>query len=112
MNGSLYSSAAFGEGAPDPGMKKEVDKLLREQFLRVKHLLDNHRELVIAIAETLLQRLELNGDDLIRIEEDVERRLREGDTLPAMPELGPVSVLELLPGEGAAVAYQDPEKSN
>jgi ATP-dependent Zn protease len=112
MNGSLYSSAAFGEGMPDPGMKKEVDKLLREQFLRVKHLLDSNRELVIAIAETLLQRLELNGDDLLRIEADVERRLREGDHLPVLPDLGPVSVLELLPGEGAAVAYQDPEKQN
>jgi ATP-dependent Zn protease len=113
MNGTLYSSAAFGEGAPDPGLKKEIDKLLREQFLRVKHLLDNHRELVIAIAETLLQRLELNGDDLIKIEEEVERRLRQGDSLPMLPELGPnLNVLELLPGEEPAVAYQDPSKQN
>ncbi|HLZ09531.1 MAG TPA: AAA family ATPase, partial [Chloroflexota bacterium] len=34
MNGSLYSSAAFGDGTPDPGMKKEIEKLLREQFLK------------------------------------------------------------------------------
>jgi ATP-dependent Zn protease len=113
MNGTLYSSAAFGEGAPDPGLKKEIDKLLREQFLRVKHLLDNHRELVIAIAETLLQRLELNGDDLIKIEEEVERRLRQGDSLPMLPELGShLNVLELLPGEEPAVAYQDSSKQN
>lgn len=110
MNGTLYSSAAFGEGAPDPGMKKEIDKLLREQFIRVKSLLDTHRELVIAIGETLLQRLELNGDDLLRIEAEVERRLRDGDALPGIPELGsPISVLELLPT--ATAAYKEPEKS-
>jgi cell division protease FtsH len=109
MNGSLYSSAAFGDGTPDPGMKKEIEKLLREQFMKVKHLLDNNHELVVAIAETLLVRLELNGDDLVRIEEDVERRKRLGeDGTPKLPErVAALNVLELLPKEGAtSAAYQ------
>ncbi|HLH74915.1 MAG TPA: AAA family ATPase [Chloroflexota bacterium] len=105
MNGSLYSVAAFGEGMPDSGMKKEIDRLLREQFLKVKHLLDEHRELVVAVAETLLQRLELNGDDLYRIMEEVERRKIQGEALPDLPDKNaPVSVLDLLPTEAAAAA--------
>lgn len=110
MNGSLYSTAAFGEGV-DPGMKREIDKLLREQFLKVKNLLNANRELVVAIAETLLQRLELNGDDLLRIEQEVERRKLEGEELPSLPEMdAPVSVLELLPTEAGAAAYQETPK--
>lgn len=113
MNGSLYSTAAFGEPV-DPAMKREIDKLLREQFLKVKNLLNANRDLVVAIAETLLQRLELNGDDLIRIEEEVERRKQQGEALPSLPELGaPVSVLELLPPDPAsAVAYQEPPRDS
>lgn len=110
MNGSLYSTAAFGEGMPDPGMRKEIDKLLREQFLKVKYLLSENRETVVAIAETLLQRLEINGEDLIRLADEVERRKRDGEELPSSPEVGvpPVSVLDLLPVEGA-VAYEEPK---
>jgi len=113
MNGSLYSTAAFGEGI-DPSMKREIEKLLREQFIKVKNLLNENRDLVIAVAETLLQRLELNGDDLIRIEQEVERRKRAGEELPTLPEMNaPVSVLDLLPSErDGAVAYQEPPASS
>ena len=110
MNGSLYSTAAFGEGLPDGAMKKDIDRLLREQFLKVKQLLDEHREIVIAIAETLLQRLELNGDDLYRIMEEVERRKVHGEALPELPDKNaPVSVLDLLPVEAGvgSAAYEE-----
>jgi len=68
----------------------------------------------VAIAETLLQRLELNGDDLLRIEDEVERRKLQGADLPALPELGaPVSVLDLLPADPAgAAAYQEAPKDS
>jgi ATP-dependent Zn protease len=109
MNGSLYSSAAFGDGSPDPGMKKEIEKLLREQFLKVKHLLDGNHDLVIAIAENLLTRLELNGDDLIRIEEEVERRRRLGDGPAKLPErAGLANVLDLLSKDGVTSAAYRP----
>jgi ATP-dependent Zn protease len=113
MNGSLYSAAAFGDGAPDPGMRKEIDKLLREHFLKVKHLLDDNRELVVAIAETLLQKLEINGDELFQIMADVDRRKGLGEELPISPVGAPrVSVLDLLPRDGANVAaYKDPNQS-
>ncbi|MGH2461594.1 MAG: AAA family ATPase [Chloroflexota bacterium] len=110
MNGSLYSAAAFG-GA-DPSMKKDVEKLLHDQFLRVKNLLNMNRDLVVAIAETLLQRLELSGDDVIRIADEVERRKLDGEVLPQDADLdGPVSMLGLLPTDSAvAAAYQDAPK--
>jgi ATP-dependent Zn protease len=112
MNGSFVSNAAFG-GAPDPGTRKEIEKLLREQFLKVKLLLDTNRELVVAVAESLLQRLELASDELYRIMEEVERRKIHGETLPISPKDGqPISLLELLPVEPAsAVAYKDPPTS-
>ncbi len=111
MNGSLYSTAAFGEGV-DTGMRREIDKLLHDQFLKVKNLLNMNRDLVVAIAETLLQRLELSGDDVVRIAEEVERRKLRGEVLPQEPELdGPVSVLDLLPTDSAiAAAYTEPRK--
>jgi cell division protease FtsH len=110
MNGSLYSSAAFGDGSPDAGMKKEIEKLLREQFMKAKQLLDLNHELVVAVAESLLVRLELDGDDLIRIEEEVERRKRLGETVPKLPErAGSLNVLELLPPSGASTAAYRPE---
>jgi ATP-dependent Zn protease len=108
MNGSFVSNAAFGGGA-DPGLRKEIDKLLRDQYLKVKQLLDANRELVVAVAETLLQRLELASDDLYRIMEEVERRKVEGEVLPISAKDGePLSLLELLPPEVTAVAYQEP----
>jgi cell division protease FtsH len=112
MNGSFVSNAAFG-GAPDPASRKEIEKLLREQFLKVKLLLDTNRELVVAIAESLLQRLELASDELYRIMDEVERRKIHGEALPISPKDGkPISLLDLLPAEPAsAVAYQDPPTS-
>src|SRR5439155_2876492 len=38
MNGSLYSSAAFGDVGADPGVRKSAEKPLREQFIKVKGL--------------------------------------------------------------------------
>jgi len=110
MNGSLTSIAAFG-GAPDPGMRKEIDKLLRDQFLKVKMLLDENRDLVIAVAEELLDRLELRTDELYRIMEEVERRKSEGEQ-----ELGtlddPTSgILGLLSIGGAAAYKEQPERN-
>lgn len=112
MNGSFYSVGALG-GAGDASMKQDIDKLLNAQFLRVKQLIDANRELVVAIAEELLERLELTSDDLYRIMEDVERRRLNGEELPISPPSehdSPISILELLPREtaGAAAFRSDP----
>lgn len=114
MNGSLYSAAAFGEGI-DPSSRKEIEKILREQFLKVKQLLDENRELMIAVAETLLQKLELTGDDLYRIKDEVEKRKLLGeDHSPEVPNDrdGAINILDLLPREAGAAAFQPEPAKN
>jgi cell division protease FtsH len=64
MNGSFYSTRAFGQLAPDAGMKREIDKLLKEQFEAVKGLLVENREAVAAIAEGLLEQDELDEEEI------------------------------------------------
>jgi cell division protease FtsH len=64
MNGSLYSYRAFGQMTPDPVLKKEIDKLLKEQYAKVKQLLDTNRGAVVALAEALLVNNELDEDEI------------------------------------------------
>ncbi|MHB0870989.1 MAG: AAA family ATPase [Chloroflexota bacterium] len=82
MNGSLYSTRAFGEGAPDPVMKREIDKMLKDQYKKVKLLLETNREAVAAIAEGLLEKSELDEDeikDLVAgVEQEKARRVTSG----------------------------------
>ena len=72
MNGSLYSVRAFGEMVPDPVMKREIDKMLKDQYKKVKLLLESNKEAVAAIAEGLLEKDELDGDEIKERVEAVE----------------------------------------
>jgi hypothetical protein len=74
MNGSLYSALAFGEMQPDPATKREIDRLLKTEYKKVKALLAANRDAVIAVAETLLQKDELDGDELEAIVAEAERK--------------------------------------
>ncbi len=64
MNGTLYSSRAFGEVVPDPSMKKSIDKMLKEEYRKVKTLVEENREAVVAIAEGLLEKDELEEEEI------------------------------------------------
>jgi cell division protease FtsH len=76
MNGSLYSNLAFNESTPDPKLKREIERLLDQQFAKVKSFLDMHHDEVVAIAEELLEKEDLTGDDVIAILSDLEQRKR------------------------------------
>jgi ATP-dependent metalloprotease FtsH len=116
MGGSLVSIAAMG-GTPNGALHQQVDRLLKEQYREVKRLLDENREAVIAVAETLLEKLELNGDEVAAIVREVERRKRLGLPPITMPALDapaqrfPVDGQEERPaapqGEQTAAAYQE-----
>ncbi len=68
MDGSFYSSLVFGmEGVGSPDMKPRVEKLLNEEYRKVKQLLENNKEGVIAIAEALILRNELTDIDVNEI---------------------------------------------
>jgi cell division protease FtsH len=60
MSGSL-SSHPFGGG---DHLNREVDRLLDQNFKRVKMLLEEHRESVIAVAEALIEKHALMGDEV------------------------------------------------
>jgi cell division protease FtsH len=97
MNGSLYSNLAFLD-RPDGAMKLEIDKLLKEQYNKAKQLLSRESDLVISIAETLLQKQELDGDEVTALAGEVEERVSDGRPIHQLPAThgSPVSTLELL----------------
>ena len=65
MDTSFYSYLAFGPEAMRGGdMKKQVEAILAEEFRKVKHLIDQNRDAVIAIAEALILRNELTDIDV------------------------------------------------
>ncbi|HLQ33349.1 MAG TPA: AAA family ATPase, partial [Chloroflexota bacterium] len=67
MGGSLYAPMAFGQWQPDGELKHQIEVLLDEQYKKVKVLLEANRESVTAIAEALLIREELDGDEVLEI---------------------------------------------
>jgi cell division protease FtsH len=64
MDGSLYSARAFGEVVPDAHTKRRIERILDEQLTAVKGLLASHRGFVREVAEGLLDRHELSGDEV------------------------------------------------
>src|SRR5713226_5611760 len=75
MGGSLYAPMAFGQWQPDGELKHQIEVLLDEQYKKVKVLLEANRESVTAIAEALLIREELDGDEVLEIVREVEERI-------------------------------------
>lgn len=64
MGSSLYSNLAFGQMAPDGKQKSQIEKLLEQQFEAVYALMTEHEESVHAIAQALLEREELDRDEI------------------------------------------------
>jgi hypothetical protein len=87
MNGSLVSSLGLQQAGGGPGMANapEIDRLLRDQLIRAKQLLHQNADFVVAVAETLLAKLELNADEIDDIIAEVQRRRLTGQPLPTMP---------------------------
>jgi ATP-dependent Zn protease len=79
MGDSFYSylaGAGMMSGLPD---KAQVERLLSEQYRRVKTLLSVHAESVHAIAQALIANGELIGEDIQRIIEEKERERQSQD---------------------------------
>jgi cell division protease FtsH len=89
MGGTLYAPLAFGQWQPDNELKHQIEMLLDEQYKNVRILLDANREAVTAIAEALLIREELDGDEVLEIVREVEERIarraaEERERVPAL----------------------------
>jgi len=75
MHGSLYSGLAFGQIQPDGKTKRDIEQILDVQYKKVKGLIMEKRAAVAAIAEALMERNELTGDEAIAIIEAAEARV-------------------------------------
>jgi ATP-dependent Zn protease len=75
MNGSLMSlrGSLTGPGAGG-GPSREVDRLLDQQFKRVKMLVEENRAATIAIAEALIEKHSLMGDEVYDLVAKAEAR--------------------------------------
>jgi ATP-dependent Zn protease len=77
MNGSLMSyggilgMTGFGGGG---GPSREVDRLLDQNFKRVKMLLEENRAGVVAVAEALIEKHALMGDEVYELMAKAEGR--------------------------------------
>lgn len=94
MGGSLYAPLAFGQWQPDSELKHQIEILLDEQYKSVRVLLEANRESIIAIAEALLIREELDGDEVLEIVREVEDRIARRaaeQREPAMVAVGAVT---------------------
>lgn len=94
MEGSLYSQLAFqgvGQAAPDPQMKRMIERLLDQSMDSVKRLLEEHQEFVHGIAEALINRDELSGDEV----EEIAHRIGAQEPVEENFELAPASVAAL-----------------
>jgi ATP-dependent Zn protease len=70
MNGSL-ASHPFGGGEPQ---HREVDRLLDQQYKRVKMLIEENRAATVAIAEALIEKHALMGDEVYELVAKAEGR--------------------------------------
>jgi ATP-dependent Zn protease len=65
MDNSFYSYLTFGmDSMRSAELKKQVESILALEFRKVKHLLEQNREAVAAIAEALILRNELTDIDV------------------------------------------------
>ncbi len=96
MAGSLISYDAIAEGPigsknlvgrvlADPGGKERVEELLMAQRVRVSALLEENRDVVVALRDSLIARDELVGEEIAQIIE-VALSSRDVIRLPDEPE--------------------------
>jgi hypothetical protein len=73
----------------DPVMRAQVDVLLRQAYTSVRELLDQHRAAVIAVAEALIVREDLDN-------QEIEALIREAEA-PSLAALGAAAIAAVPP---------------
>ncbi len=108
MEGSLYSPL-FIQGlgqqvTPDPQMKKMIERLLNQSMESVRRLLEENAPFVHAIAEALMERDEISGDEV----EEIANRLEVREPEEAFEEMrgDPAGSRRGLPGSPDAAAWR------
>jgi cell division protease FtsH len=70
IGGTMGAGSPFGGGGPS----SDIDYLLNQNFKRVKMLLEEHRGAVIAVAEALIEKHALMGDEVYELVAKAEGR--------------------------------------
>jgi threonine synthase len=86
----------------DPITRREVEALLRQAYTEVRALLERHSAAVIAVAEALLEREELESDEILALISQAEA--------PALDEVAVAalgSVPVVTPGESPTPVAQN-----
>lgn len=97
MDGSLYSALPYNQMVPDLFRKQRIERILAHQYENVKRLLEANREALIALAEELLARDELNEQQIREILQRFELVVP-----PPLPE--PVEPLEVRQAQEAVLS--------
>jgi len=80
MDGTLTSYLAFADGLTGgnplsvPHAAERVEALLQKQYKEIKHLLEEHSEALIAVAEALIERDELVAEEIKQLAEEADAR--------------------------------------
>lgn len=76
MEGTIANPFALGGSGASPHLMEKIEKLLQDQYIEVKMLVERRRDETEAIAEALFERDELNEQDVNEIIEQVRARRR------------------------------------
>jgi cell division protease FtsH len=110
MGDELFSWLAVGSRIDAlKALRPKINELLKDQMLQVKKLIREHADFVHAIAEELLKRSDLIGEEI----EQIYVRLH-GHTRPAPPEIKPGAFIDsyalAIPAQEETVSNKkDPE---
>jgi ATP-dependent Zn protease len=103
MSGSFFSAPATM--APervytDPEMRAEVEALLRRAYAEVRELIDRHRAAVIAVAEALIVREDLDSEEIEQLIRQAETPTLNDIAVAAFAAPGQPPYVVALPGDG------------
>jgi ATP-dependent Zn protease len=102
MDNTLYSYLAFGQEAmKSPDIKKQVEAILADEFRKVRRMIEQNREAVIAIAEALILRNELTDIDV----NDILHRIEATHPFVNSVDEAPRELREALPIEVITDTY-------
>jgi ATP-dependent Zn protease len=80
-SGSAMERDPIGAVLTDPGKRRAASQILGQAYLAAQCLIEANRDKVEAIAETLIARRELHGDEVVDLLEQVRPRRPEIDLL-------------------------------
>jgi cell division protease FtsH len=109
MNGSLYHVGAFGAmQGPDAKMRRDIERILDDQFKKIKQLLAEYREAADEIVDQLLMRGDLTGDEIVAIVARFEERKFGKPSAETLAEHTEERLLGELTVRGEAAASSGP----